>query len=169
MATLVKGPFSLKWGDTTLEDIEDLSVDYSVDTEDFKTIQGQTYEIAGSHKAVVELTLLASDIPSLAALLPQYFVDDGEVLSTGETVAHADGAIDIVPGGCSTDPIYNHLDIIACGSSANIARMVNARTEISGMEISGKIRKVKVRVIGEPDSGDATLQFFRSGTISVVS
>lgn len=169
MATLVKGPFSLKWGDTTLTDIEEISVDYSVDTEDFKTIEGQTYEIAGAHKAVAELTLLGSDIPSLAAMLPQYFVENGDVLSTGETIDQADGAIDIVPGGCSTNPVYNHLDIIACGSLANVARMVNARTEISGMEISGKIRKVKVRFIGEPDSGDATLQFFRSGTIAVVS
>lgn len=166
---LVKGPFTLKWGDTSLSDVDELSVDYSVDTEDAQTIQGQVRELAGPHKVTADVSLLASDIPALAALLPQYYVANGEVLSTGETVDHAEGAMDLVPGGCDTDPVYNNFDIIACGSDANIARIVNARTEFVGFEVDNKIRKAVVRIIGEAASDEATVQFFREGTVSVVS
>lgn len=167
---LVRGPFTIKWGDTTLTDIETLDVEYDVDSEDFQTIQGKTFEVTGPHKASATLTLLATDTAALAAVLPQYHVANGQQMSTGETVNQANGAIDIVPGGCGSASVYHNLDVIACNSVAgDTYRMVNTRTEIDSIEFDNKLRKVMVKFIGESDTDEATIQFFKAGTISVVS
>lgn len=166
---LAKGPFDLRWGDNVLSDVEELEVEYDVDTEDFQTIQGRTYEISGSHKASATLTLLSNDVPALAAVLPQYHVQNGGVLSTGETVSEANGAMDIVPGGCDVSSVYNDLTIASCGNPGQVFRIVNARTEISGVEFDNKLRRVMVRFIGESPQDEATIQFFEEGSVAVVS
>lgn len=167
--TLVRGPFNLKWGDNVIADVEEISVDHSIASDEFETVQGRTIEVDGSYKASVILTLLASDIPALAAVLPQHFVANGGVLSTGETVNHAQGAIDVVPAACDESMIYNNLDIISCGNPANVARLVNARTKLESIEIDSKVQKIMVKFVGEPATDEATMQFFREGTINVVS
>lgn len=167
--SLVKGPFQIKWGDNVITDVESIEVTHEVATEDYTTLGGRTIQIDGAFKVGAVITLLASDIPALAAVLPQYFVPDGGILSTGETVAHADGAIDIVPQDCSSDDVTNPLDIISCASLANVARIVDARTQIEGYEVDNKIQKVKIKFIGEAASDVATMQFFRQGTIHTVS
>lgn len=166
---LVRGPFTIKWGDNTLEDIEEVEVEHEVDSEDYQTVGGRTLELDGAYKATVILTLLKSDIPALAAVLPQHFVANGGVLSTGETVNNADGAIDIVPLSCDDSIVYNNLDITSCGSPGNVVRLVNARTRIEAVELDDKIQKVQVKFVGEAAQTEATMQFFASGTISVVS
>jgi len=166
---LVKGPFELKWGDNVLTDIEEIDVEYEVDSEDFETVDGRTFEIEGSHRAAVTLTLLASDIPALSAVLPQYHVANGQTMSTGETVNNANGAIDISRASCDTDQVFNNLDIISCANPGEVFRLVNARTRIEGIEIDNKVRRVMVRFIGEAETDEATVQFFREGTIAVVS
>jgi hypothetical protein len=167
--SLVRGPFTIKWGANTIEDIEDISPEHSVATEDYETIQGRTIEIDGATKVSATITLLATDVASLAVLLPQYFVAMGAVLSTGETVTDSAGAIDVVPHDCAADITYNDLDVISCGASAKVFRIVNARTKIDGVEIDNKIQKVKIKFIGEADSDEATIQFFAENGISVVS
>lgn len=166
---LVRGPFTLKWGDNTLTDIEEIEVEHEVDSEDYQTLQGRTIEVDGNYKVSATLTLLASDIPALAALLPQNFVANGQVLSSGETVNNADGAIDITPGACDDAIVTNNLDIISCGSPAHVLRILNCRTRIEGVEVDNKIQKVMVKLIGETVAGEATMQLFRQGTISIVS
>jgi len=166
---LIKGPFTLKWGANTILDVEEISIEHTIASDEFETIQGQTYEIDGAYKATATITLLGSDLPALAALLPQHYVANGEVMSTGETVTNTAGAMDIVPGSCSESATYNDLDILSCASPANVVRIVNARTKIDGVEIDGKIQKVMVKFVGEPGTDEATLQFFKDGTIAVVS
>jgi len=166
---LVRGPFNLKWGDNVLADIDEISIEHSVDSEDYQTLQGKTFEVDGAYKVTATITLLASDIPSLAVVLPQHFVANGGAMSTGETVNNADGAIDIVPRNCDESLVYNNLDIISCGNPASVARIVHARTKIEGIEIDNKIQKIMVKFIGEAESTEATMQFFRDGTINVVS
>ena len=90
-------------------------------------------------------------------------------MSTGETVNNAEGAIDISAASCDTEIIHDHFDIISCGSPAQVTRLVNARTRVSGIEVDGKVQKVQVEVIGEPAQGDGVLQFFKQGSIAVVS
>jgi len=166
---LVRGPFNLKWGDNLLTDIEEIDVEHEISSDDFETLQGKTYEVDGAYKVGATITLLASDIPSLAAVLPQHFVENGQTLSTGETVNHADGAIDIHAASCDESLVHNNLDIISCANPANVLRIVNARTKVDGIEIDNKIQKVMVKFVGEAESDEATIQFFREGTINVVS
>lgn len=169
MSRLVKGPFNIKWGDNTIADVEEVSVDTEISRDDFETVQGKTHTVDGSRKSSVKLTLLATDIPVLAALMPQYFVPNGGVLSTGETVNHAEGAIDIAAAiACGQSEITNNLDIEACGTPADVFRLVNARSSFEEIEFD-KIRKIGVTFIGQPEGNEGSLQFFRKGTINVVS
>ena len=166
---IVKGPFTLKWGDNTILDVEDISIDHEISSDEFETLQGKSYEIDGSYKASAVITLLAGDIPALAALLPQNFVENGGVLSTGETVDNADGAMDFTPAACTISTTYNNLDIISCANPALVLRIVNARTKVDAVELDGKVQKVMVKFVGEPGTDEATLQMFIEGTIAVVS
>lgn len=166
---IIRGPFEIQWGGNTISDVEELAIEHTIDSEDFETLGGRTLEIDGNFKATAILTLLASDITALSLVLPQHWVANGGILSTGETVNNAAGAIDIVPRSCDDAITYHNLDIISCGSPANIARIVNARTKYEGIEIDNKIQRVMIKFVGEADPGDATMQFFRQGTINVVS
>lgn len=166
---LVRGPFDLKWGDNTLLNIEEISVDYEQDSEDYTTVQHNTYEVDGPIKASVTLTLLASDIAALSVVLPQNHVANGGVMSTGETVDNAYGAIDVVAADCDDTEIYNDLDVISCANPGEVFRLVNARTKLESVEFDDKLRKIMVKFIGEPDTNEGSIQFFREGTISVVS
>lgn len=166
---LVRGPFDLTWRGNTLANIEEISVDYSQDSADYSTVQHQTFELDGPIKASVTLTLLASDVPALALVLPQYHVANGGTLSTGERVSEANGAIDVKALDCDEATLYGDLDINACGSQSSVFRLVNARTKLDGIEFDDKVRKVTIKFIGEPASSEATVQFFEENSIAVVS
>jgi len=112
----------------------------------------------------ITLTLLRTDIPALAAVLPQYYVAQGETLSTGETVDSSVGAIDVVPN-CE-DETRNNLDVTSCGDPGQTMRLVNARTRISGIDNPDKLRTVMVEFVGEAEGGTAAVQFFVAGGIS---
>lgn len=158
---LVKGPFNFKWGANTLSNVSEISVDYTVDTSDTTTLDGNKYTTQTGMSATVTLTLLDNDIASLATVLPQFYVPQGGTLSTGETVAQAQGAIDITAASCTTSDVYNQLDIYACGTNAQVMRLVRARTQIDSIDIGDGLRTVAVLFIGEPNSGDAVVQFLQ--------
>lgn len=166
---IIKGPFEIKWGDNVITDIEEIDVEHTIDSEDFTTLGGRTVEIDGAYKVTAIITLLASDIPALAAVLPQHFVPNGGVMSTGETVNYSQGAIDVVPHDCDASILTNPLDIISCGNPADVARIVDARTKIESITVDNKVRKVAVKFVGEAASDQATVQFFKQGTINVIS
>ncbi len=166
---LVRGPFNITWGGNTLLNVEEISVDYEQDSEDYSTVQHQTYQVDGPIKSSVSLTLLASDVAALAVVLPQYHVANGGTLSTGEKVSEANGAIDIKAAQCGTTPVYNDLDIVSCANPGHVFRLVNARTKLDSIEFDDKLRKVVVQFVGEPGSGEGNIQFFKNGTVAVVS
>lgn len=166
---IIKGPFNLRWGDSELQDIEEIEVEHEVATEDVESVQGKMIELDGAYKVSVTLTLLETDIAALALVLPQHHVLNGGVLSTGETVNNAQGAIDVVPGSCDAVEITKNLDIISCENPSNVMRIVNARSKFEGIEVDSMLRKVLVKFIGQSEATEATVQFFKSGTISVVS
>jgi hypothetical protein len=166
---IVRGPFTLKWGDNTIADIEAIDVDYSHDSEDYPTLDGRTFEVDGNIKVTAVITLLGTDIGAIAALLPQHFVANGQVMSTGETVNNAQGAIDIAAHDCDSDLLYNNLDITGCAAVPDVARIVNARTKMEDFEFDVTLRKVMIKFIGEPAQDEGSVQFFKQGTINVVS
>lgn len=165
----IRGPFTLRWGDNVIEDVEELDLEHEVARDDYETLQGKVLTIDGAYKVSAVLTLLATDIAALAAIMPQYHVPNGGILSTGETVNNAQGAIDIKAAACDENLSYNNLDIESCGNPSDVLRIVNTRTTIEDIDIDSKLRKVMVRFVGESFGTDATLQFFKKGTISVVS
>lgn len=167
-ATIVQGQWELYWGGNILADIETIAVTYTVKTTDYDTVQYNTFQIDGSVKSTVALTLLATDTASLAAVLPQYFVPNGGTMSTGETVSSPSGAIDTVVN-CTTGYIYSDLDIISCGNPGQVFRLKNARTMISKIDFDGQIRTVEVTFVGTPASGTANVQFFQHGAIGDIS
>ena len=166
---IVRGPFTIKWGDNEATDVEALDIEHEIDSEDFTTLQGRTVEIDGSFKASATMTSIDASIPFVAAFLPQHFVANGAVLSTGETVDHAEGAIDVVPKACDEEMIYNNLEIESCANPGQVVRLVNCRTKLESIELTDKIKKVAIKFVGEASTDQATMQFFRAGTISTVS
>lgn len=167
---VVKGPFNVKWGANELTDVSELSLDYEQSTNDYTTIDGRTIIIDGGINASMSLTLLSTDIPALAVVLPQYFVANGGTLSTGETVSDPDGAIDVKAASCDSEPVYDDLDIEACGSPSQVFRLKNAKSRIESIDFADNVlRTITVQFVGEPVQGEANIQFFKSGTIGSVS
>lgn len=167
---LVRGPFDVKWGNNTLVDVSEISLEFEQESNDYTTIDNRKYTIDGAITATASLTLLRSDIAALATVLPQYHVAQGDNLSTGELVTGVNGAIDLVAASCDSDPVYNDLEITACGNNGQVLRLVNARTKVDSMEIAdNSVLTVTIMFVGEPDAGVANLQFFGENDISVVS
>ena len=165
MAKLVKGPFSIQWGSNPILDVSELGFNYDVATNDYETIQGTTYTVEGAITASVEVTLLASDVASLATIFPQYYVPKNSTLSTGEQVTGEDGAIDIKAAACDSSSSNYDLEITSC--NGEVTRLVNARTSLSGVDFAdNSLRTVTVTFRGEPESGQGILQFFGENAIS---
>lgn len=168
MAGLVKGPFEVKWGANTLTNVQDYSFDYSVDSNDYTTLDGKKTTLEGSISASVSIQLLKSDVPSLATVLPQYYVAQGATMSTGEVVASAEGAIDVSAASCNTTPVYNNLDIISCGTNATVVRLVNARTTIDSVDLQDStVLTFTIKFVGEAPAGAGAIQVFSSSNDSI--
>jgi len=165
----VKGPHAVKYGNSTISDIEELDVEWSQDNDDYDTIQGNKYMYDTSGNVVATLTLLANDVSSLAILLPQHFVANGASLSTGETVTDAQGAIDVLPGGCVSLGNLKHLTITSCDETgaSHVLRIPDGTTRIDGVEFDGAAaRKVMVQFRGE---GTTIGQLYDSGAVTTIS
>jgi hypothetical protein len=157
---LVKGPFSIKWGENPVVDVSEIGFNYDVATNDYQTVDGRTYTVDGAITASIDLTLLASDVEALSAILPQYYVAEGQPMSTGETAPEG-GAIDIVAAQCDTTNTNYDLDIISC--NGEVTRLVNARTSLSTVDIADNaLRTVTVTFRGEPEQGEGIIQFFKN-------
>lgn len=162
---LVKGPFSIKWGNNPVLDVSEIGFNYEVNTNDYETVDGRTFQVEGAITASVELTLLSSDVDALKTILPQYYVPAESKLSTGETVTDEKGAIDIVAASCDTTATNYPLDITSC--TGEVTRLVNARTSLSSQEFADNaVRTVTVTFVGEPAQGHGIVQFFKEGGIS---
>ena len=156
--SLVKGPFSLKWGNNAIIDVSEVGFNYDVATNDYETLDGRTYTIDGAITCSIDVTLLATDTETLSVIFPQYYVAEGEQMSTGE-LAPEGGAIDIVAASCDTSNTNYDLDITAC--TGETTRLVNARTSLSSVELQdNSLRTVQVTFRGEPAQGEGILQFF---------
>lgn len=162
---LVRGPFEAKYGVNVLADIEEVNLTYDIETNDHSSLQGRTFEVQGAHKVTLEVPFLESDVPSLAAVLPQHFVANGGTLSTGEVVNNAEGAIDVVPTQCAEDA--DTTDFILTSCNGHVLRIVDVISEFGGVEIDGNVRKVTVRFTGASSAG--TIQMFKEGAVSIVS
>ncbi len=162
---LVRGPFSIKWGNNPILDVSEIGFNYDVASSDYSTVDGRTYNVEGAITASVELTLLSSDVDALKTILPQYYVPTNSKLSTGETVTAEEGAIDIVAASCDTTNTNYPLEITSC--NGEVTRLVNARTSLTSQEFADNaVRTVTITFRGEPAQGQGIVQFFKDGGIS---
>lgn len=162
---LVKGPFSIQWGNNPILDVSEIGFNYEVASNDYSTVDGRTFNIEGAITASVELTLLSSDVDALKTILPQYYVPKDSKLSTGETVEAEEGAIDIVAASCDTTNTNYNLEITSC--NGEVTRLVNARTSLTSQEFAdNSVRTVTVTFRGEPEQGQGVVQFFKQGGIT---
>lgn len=162
---LVRGPFSIKWGENPILDVSEIGFNYDVASNDYSTVDGRTYNVEGAITASVELTLLSSDVDALKTILPQYYVAKESKLSTGETVEADEGAIDIVAASCDTTNTNYNLEITSC--NGEVTRLVNARTSLTSQEFAdNSVRTVTVTFRGEPEQGQGIVQFFKQGGIT---
>lgn len=168
---LVRGPFSIKWGNNAVLNVSEIGFNYDVATSDYSTVDGRTETVEGAITASVELTLLYSDVDALKTILPQYYVPKGSKLSTGETVNSDEGAIDIVAASCDTTDTVYPLEITSC--NGEVTRLVNARTSLTSQEFADNaVRTVTVTFRGQPKQNETTgkpqgiVQFFKQGGIT---
>ncbi len=151
---LKKGPFTVKWGANTIEDIEEIAFDYTVNSSDLDTVQGVSYNVRGTIQVTVTLTLLSTDIEALAALLPQYFVPNGSELADGTVVTNTNGAIDIVAATCGSTDVANDLVIEDCtGNDDGRLTVWATQTDVDSIEFTDNVRKVLVAFRGTAPQG----------------
>lgn len=171
---LVRGPFSIQWGNNPILEVSEIGFNYEVASNDYETVQGTTRTVEGAITASVDLTLLSSDVDALKTVLPQYYVPKGSSLSTGEEVLNEEGAIDIVAASCDTSDTRYPLDIISC--NGEVTRLVNTRTSLTSQEFAdNSVRTVTITFRGEPEQDPTTgrtqgiVQFFKKGGISTTT
>lgn len=164
---LVKGPFTLKWGNNTLTDVESVDLSFDQESNDYTTVDGRTITLKGAISASATITLLASDAATLAPVLPQFAKAEGQTMSSGETVNTGEVAIDVLAGDCTTTDTKNDLDIISCGNPGEILRIKACSTSLSGVDLeNNQVRTVELTFTGEPEQGIAAIQAFKQGAIS---
>ena len=143
---LVKGPFNFKWGSQQLNNVSEISVDYTVDSSDTTTLDGNRFSVQTGMGMTVTLTLLDNDVAALATVLPQYY-------NSGT------GTIDIAAASCDTSETHDDLEIISCGTGAEVLRLKRARTQVDSIDIGDGLRSVAIMFIGEPTGSDPIVQF----------
>lgn len=164
---LVKGPFTLQWGNNVLTDVESVDLSFDQESNDYTTVDGRSFTLRGAISASATITLLASDAATLSPLLPQFSKLAGQTMSSGETVATGEIAIDVLAGDCTAVDSKYDLDIISCGNPGEVLRIKACTTSLSGVDLeNNQVRTVELTFTGEPAQGVAAIQAFKQGAIS---
>lgn len=155
---IVRAPFTLTYCDAELSCVEDISIDYEVDEQEFECVQGSNFVEQFNTTVEVELTFLETDVASLAAVLPQHFVPAGGTLGDGTVVQCPDGAIDIIAGGCTSSDEPCDLIITPCDDDpCGVTKIHDVVTSISDIDFGDKIRKITVKFSGRVPAGSSVL------------
>lgn len=163
-SSMLRGPFSIAWGSNPILDVTELTLNYDVEDNTYQTVQGNTYHVEGAIDANIEVTLLKSDVEALRVIFPQYYVAQGQTLSTGETVTDEAGAIDIVAASCDTEDTRYPLDVTSC--NGQVLRLTNTKTALVGVNLEDNaVLTVTVRFSGEA-AGKGVLQMFAENGIT---
>ena len=163
---LVKGPFNLVWGPTTLTDVESVDLSFDQESNDYTTVDGRKITIKGAISASATITLLASDAATLSQVVPQFAKSAGSEMTSGEVVATDKVAIDVYAGDCTTTAEKYDLDIISCGNPGEVLRLKACVTSISSMSLeNNQVRTVEITFTGEPAQGIAAVQAFEQGAL----
>lgn len=174
MAQLQTGPFTLKYAGNTIENVSELSFDFSADASEPTTIDGVTYRIPTTTSMSVSLTLLGPEIMLLGQILgiDNVITPAGQKLSTGETVTANAFELKAVQACANND--LNDLEIIGCEQTY---RLVDASVSIDSWDVEDNVLiNCTVVFTGtpgthvDPDTGEtkrhALFQLYKNGSIS---
>ena len=152
--------------------VGEFTLNYDQATNDYETLDGQTFTIEGAITVSADVQFLASDVAALRVFLPQYYVAPGEKLSTGETVSAesgSEGAIDIVAAQCDTTDTTYPLIVTSC--NGEVLRIPNCKTSISSVDLDNNVlRTVTLTFRGVPAYDEdgkpaGSLQFYQEGML----
>lgn len=159
---LVTGPFTVKFGGVQLEDVSEISWDYSADSANPTTIDGRTYDIPTTTSASIDITLLGADIEVLCDIFPQYAVEAGGTMSTGETTTYK--AFDCkAMSACGSIALNDDLEVIGCDTTT---RLINARVKINSIDYEDNVvQTIQLHFTGEPAVNQAVFQMYKNGSL----
>lgn len=168
------GPFTLKYAGNTIENVSELSFDFSADASEPTTIDGVTYHIPTTTSMSVSLTLLGPEIALLGQILgvDNVITPAGSTLTTGETVTANAFELKAIQACIGND--VNDLEIIGCEQTY---RLVDASVSIDSWDVEDNVLiNCTVKFTGtpgshiDPDTGElrkhALLQIYQNGSIS---
>lgn len=159
---LVTGPFTIKYGSVEIQDVSELSWDYSSDSTQPTTIDGRTFDIPTTTSASVTITILGADIAALSEIFPQYAVAAGGTMSTGEKTTY--DAFDLkAMSACGSTALEEDLEIVGCDTTT---RLVNARAKISSISYEDNVvQTVEVTFTGMPSQNQGIIQMYKNNSL----
>ena len=182
---IITGPFSLKYGDVNIDNVTEVSFDYSADSSTPTTIDGRTLNIPTTTSLSATVSILGADTTILSALFgTSWSVLDTAKMSTGETYTAPapQGSNPKVPAidmkalsACGSTTSKNHLQLIGCGYTY---RLVDATVRLDSLEINDNVTvNVSLIFTSQPESyvdandgnklkQHALLQIYPTGSIA---
>lgn len=171
------GPFTLKYAGNTIENVSELSFDFSADASEPTTIDGVTYHIPTTTSMSVSLTLLGPEIALLGQILgiDRVITPAGSTLSTGEEVSKNAFELKAVQACAGND--VSDLEIIGCDQTY---RLVDASVSIDSWDVEDNVL-INCTVVftgtpgshRDPETGalkkHALLQIYENGSVSEAS
>lgn len=171
------GPFTLKYDGYTIENVSELSFDFSANASEPTTIDGITYHIPTTTSMSVSLSLLGPEIALLGQVLgiDNVITPAGSNLSTGELVSK--NAFELKAVQACAGNNLSDLEIIGCDQTY---RLVDASVSIDSWEVEDNVLiNCTVRFTGTPGSHvdpdtqetvkHALFQIYENGSISGAS
>lgn len=166
MAVLNTGPYTVKYGAITFENVTEMSWDYSADTNEQTTVDGRTLRLPTTTSASIDITLYAADIQVLSLIFPQFAVVAGGRMSTGEITEKP--AFDMrAMTACGSVDLKDDLEIIGCGVTT---RLVDAVATISSIDYEDNVtQNVTITFSGQPAQGVGMIQMYENGSLKPAS
>lgn len=167
MAKDTLAPYEVTYGANVVKNITELTLNQERERETVQYLDGGTGRYNGNWDISVDITVAKDDIDTLAVLVPQYHVADGETMSTGEVVDNEDGAIDVSTANCDTDEVTQHLEIKAC--NGRVLRIVDASSDLNTSTFNQNYGTTTVTFYGRAEGGRAAVQYFKAGSLTPAS
>lgn len=174
---VITGPFKLEYAGLAINNVSEVSFDYSADSSQPTTIDGRTFDIPTTTSISVTATIIGADTEILGQIFPSKLKTAGQVVSTGETVTATDNhpdpkVIDLTSvTACDSQDKFD-LTLTGCDT---VYRVNDCTVKIDSLEIEDNVLvNVSLIFTGSPDVNEdgtvpALLQIFPIGTLPEVS
>ena len=174
---VITGPFTLEYGPTIINNVSEVSFDYSADSAQPTTIDGRTFDIPTTTSISATVTIIGADTEILSAIFPTKKKTLGQQMSTGETLTATPEnpdpvAIDLTSVTACDSTTKFDLELTGCDTTY---RLVDCSVKIDRLEIEDNVLvNVSLVFTGSPDVNPdgtvpAMLQIFPKGSLTATS